>query len=264
MMYFPTPQEQALQKAAAQKQQQQQQQRHHNRHASKGATENQDPFKVFDKVMKDEFGRDYKAKKAWKGSEAVKDLSSINKFVKKNENAQREFKKLDVDKSKTLSKAELSKYISQNGELWKQLSRSLDLSEAKCIAIATDVAFACAVKKEDAMNTIEDRDLTAKEFKRFHKKYIADVQGAHDFFLRTIFATFDVNHDGVLSVREMDRFLDIFYKSRSIFRGSMSLPDRQTLNESVRKKCDLNNDGALEFSEIRDLLILAAAVTVDK
>ena len=213
--------------------------------------------------MKEEFGRQYKAKKAWKGKESVTNLSSINHFVKKNENAQKEFKKLDIDKSKALSKDELTKYIASHAELWKSLSRSLDLHYDKCIAVATNVAFALALKKEDAMNTIKARELTAKEFKYFHKNYILHEKGANEFFLRTIFAVFDRNHDGVLSPRELDVFLDIFYKARSTFRGNMALPDRKRLNAMIQQKCDIDKNGALDFQEVRDLLVVAAVVTAD-
>lgn len=215
--------------------------------------------------MKEEFGRDYKSKKAFRGSgEAVTNLSSINRFVKRNENSQKEFKKLDVDNSKALSKSELGKYIASHGELWKTLSRSLNLKYDKCIQVATNVAFALALQKGNALNTVESkRELTSKEFKYFHRHYILSEKGANEFFLRTIFAVFDINHDGVLSARELDHFLDIFYQSKYIFRGDMALPDRTKLNALIRKRCDFNKNGALEFSEVRDLLVVAAVVTAD-
>ena len=222
-----------------------------------------DPFKLFDQVMKEEFGRDYKERQAWKGTQGAKNLGSINPFKKKNEDSCKEFRKLDVDGDRTLSKSELSKYIMSHKELWKTLSKSLELPFDKCIYVATNVAFALALKKEDAMNTVRDRDLTEKEFKYFHQTYILNEKGANEFFLRTIFNVFDVNHDGVLSRKELDRFLDIFYKSYE-FRGSKRLPDRKTLNDAVHRKCDLNNDGELGFNEVKDLLVLAAVVTADK
>lgn len=263
-MYYPSPQEVATQRAFAKAESQRKKNQQLPATSHEGTTQfAQDPFKIFDKIMQDEFGRDYRANKAWKGGEGVTNLTAINRFVKKTENAQKEFKKLDVDKSNALSKDELAKYIYTHSDLWQSLSRMLDIGEKTCISVATNVAFALALKKEDAMNTIQDRELTAKEFKRFHKHYITSEKGANEFYLRIIFAIFDLNHDGVLSTEELDRFLDVFYKSRTFFQGNESLPDRQSLNEIVCKRCDVNNDGALEFSEVRDLLVLAAVVTVD-
>ena len=265
LVYYPTPQEVAAANRRKQQQQQQAQssslgRRHQQDPVGKPC---RDPFELFDKLMIEEFGKNYKASKAWKGGSGVKNISSIKSFKKKNENANAEFRKLDVDGDRTLSKNELSKYISSHSELWKSLSKSLDLPVAKCIEVATNVAFAMALKKEDCMNTIKDRDLTKKEFTYFHKNYILNEKGSEEFFLRTIFAVFDLNKDGVLSTRELDRFLDIFYKAKDVFRGSMRLPDRKSLNQMVQERCDRNKDGALGFSEVRDLLVVAAVVTAD-
>uniref|UniRef100_A0A7S3LEZ0 Uncharacterized protein n=1 Tax=Amphora coffeiformis TaxID=265554 RepID=A0A7S3LEZ0_9STRA len=226
-----------------------------------------DPFELFDKIMKEEFGDDYKTNKksGWHEASGVPGLGSINPFKKKNENSHKEFKKLDADGDKTLSKNELSKYIQSHSELWTQLGTSLDLPVQKCVEIATNVAFALALKKADSVNTHKvDRDLTEAEFKYFHQTYILSEKGAHEYFLRTIFAVYDINKDGVLSPRELDRFLDVFYKARDTFKGSMRLPDRKSLNEIVRERCDKNHDGVLQFKEIRDLLEVAAVVTADR
>ena len=64
--------------------------------------------------------------------------------------------------------------------------------------------------------------------------------------------------------RELDRFLDIFYKARDVFKGELRLPDRKSLNQIVRSRCDKNKDNHLQFHEIRDLLQVAAVVTADK
>ena len=62
---------------------------------------------------------------------------------------------------------------------------------------------------------------------------------------------------------ELDRFLDIFYRVRDTFKGTMQLPDRKTLNQTVRHRCDKNKDGVLQFKEVKDLLVVAAVVTAD-
>ena len=61
----------------------------------------------------------------------------------------------------------------------------------------------------------------------------------------------------------MDKFLDIFYDARSVFRGSMTLPDRMRLNSMIKAKLDLDKNGSLDFREVRDLLVVAAVVTAD-
>ena len=60
---------------------------------------------------------------------------------------------------------------------------------------------------------VSNRQLTEEEFKYFHDKYIVSPEGSHEYFLRTIFAVFDVNGDGVLEMREVDHFLDLFLRN---------------------------------------------------
>ena len=222
-----------------------------------------DPFEVFDKIMTEEFGNDYKKKDAWVKSTGTPNLASINPFSKRSENSHREFRKLDVDGDKTLSKTELSKYMATHADLWTNLGCSLDLPVYKCIDLATHVAMRLARKQADDPAPLTERDLTEAEFKYFHQNYVLNEKGAQEFFLRTIFAAFDINKDGVLSARELDRFLDIFYRARDTFRGSMQLPDRKTLNQTIRERCDRNKDGVLNFKEVKDLLVVAAVVTAD-
>lgn len=224
-----------------------------------------DPFEVFETVMTEEFGKDYKKKDAWVKSTGAPNLASINPFARRSENSRREFKKLDVDGDKSLSRTELAKYMATHADLWTNLGCSLDLPVYKCIDIATDVAILLALKQIDqyGRTAIPTRDLTEAEFKYFHQNYVLNEKGAQEFFLRTMFAAFDINKDGVLSARELDRFLDIFYRARDTFKGTMQLPDRKTLNQTVRHRCDKNKDGVLQFKEVKDLLVVAAVVTAD-
>ena len=179
-----------------------------------------------------------------------------------------EFKKLDVNNDKTLSKDELEKYIESHSDLWATLGLCLDLPVKRCIEIATDVAFSLAFGEgitRPKNNELRSRhELSEAEFKHFHKNFVMDEKGSHEFFLRTIFAVFDVNGDGVLSARELDRFLDIFYKAKGVFKGDMRLPEKKNLVRIVGKRLDSNRDGVLQFHEIRDLLEVAAVVTSDK
>lgn len=173
-----------------------------------------------------------------------------------------------MNKDKTLSKDELGKYIESHSDLWATLGLNLGLPVKKCIEIATDVAFSLALgegttrpKKNEHRSSHE---LSEADFKRFHKNFVLDEKGSHEFFLRTIFAVFDLNGDGVLEARELDRFLDVFYKAKDVFKGDMKLPEKKHLVRIVGKRLDANRDGVLQFNEIRDLLEVAAVVTSDK
>lgn len=227
-----------------------------------------DPFDIFESVMKEEFGEDYKEKEesGWKASIGVPGLAKINPFRKRpSENSAKEFKKLDVNKDKTLSKDELGKYIESHSDLWATLGKNLGLSVKKCIEIATEVAFSLAfgegISRPKKNEHRARHELSEAEFKHFHKNFVLDENGSHEFFLRTIFAVFDLNGDGVLSASELDRFLDVFYEAKDIFKGDMKLPEKKNLVRIVGKRLDSNHDGVLQFSEIRDLLEVAAVVT---
>lgn len=234
-----------------------------------------DPFDVFDKVMKEEFGDNYKDREdsGWKASIGVPGLAKINPFKAKSENSKKEFQKLDVNNDKTLSKDELEKYIQSHSDLWSTLGVNLNLPVKKCIEVATDVAFSLAKGEDnktkprtnkDPSKANAPRELTEAEFKRFHQNYVLNAKGSHEFFLRTIFAVFDLNNDGVLNAKELDKFLDLFYKAKDIFKGDMKLPEKKHLVKIVGTRLDENRDGALQFDEIRDLLEVAAVVTTEK
>eukprot|EP00339_Tiarina_fusa_P010944 CAMPEP_0117019262 /NCGR_PEP_ID=MMETSP0472-20121206/14810_1 /TAXON_ID=693140 ORGANISM="Tiarina fusus, Strain LIS" /NCGR_SAMPLE_ID=MMETSP0472 /ASSEMBLY_ACC=CAM_ASM_000603 /LENGTH=236 /DNA_ID=CAMNT_0004724191 /DNA_START=115 /DNA_END=825 /DNA_ORIENTATION=- len=159
-----------------------------------------------------------------------------------------EFKKADADNDKVLSKDELGSYIDSHAQLWAMLGVNLNLDETQCREIATDVAFHLAVGEK------EQRILNKEEFHRFREKYVINPQGSQEFFHRTVFAAFDKDSNGVLDRKELDHFLDIFYKADSIFAGDKRLPKKRKLRKIVLDKLDANNDGLLSFDEIRGLL----------
>lgn len=229
-----------------------------------------DPFDIFESVMKEEYGENYKDKEesGWMGSIGVPGLAKINPFKKKSEDSHKEFKKLDINNDKTLSKDELGKYIESHSDLWSTLGMNLNLPVKKCIEVATDVAFSLAFgegKTKPKNNELRKRrELSEAEFKYFHKNFVLDEKGSHEFFLRTIFSVFDLNNDGVLNAKELDKFLDIFYKAKDVFKGNMKLPEKKHLLKIVGSRLDKNRDGVLEFHEIRDLLEVAAVVSTDK
>lgn len=228
-----------------------------------------DPFDIFDKVMKEELGEDYKEKREWKDEKGVLGLSKMpNPFAKKKENTHKEFKKLDINKDKSLSKDELRVYIESHSALWTMLGKNLNLSIKRCVKVATDVAFQLATgvgvdKPLTNKFREEKRELTEKEFKNFHKNYILNEKGSKEFFLRTIFSAFDANGDGVMQRSELAKFLDIFYDATDVFKGNMRLPPKKELHRLVMGRLDKNKDGVLSFHEIKDLLEVAAVVAND-
>ena len=174
-----------------------------------------------------------------------------------------EFKKFDADKDKILSKDELATYIASHGELWAMLGANLNLDDSKCKEIATHVAYTLATtdkhnedqKSSSSTNATEPRILNKEEFHRFRQKYVTDPRGSQEFFHRTVFAAFDLDSNGQLDKKEIDNFLDIFYKADSIFAGDKRLPkNKKKLRKIVMDKLDANNDGLLSFEEIRGLL----------
>ena len=225
-----------------------------------------DPFAIFDELMKEEYGTNYKEEDIWKDSKGVSGLAKLgNPFRRKGENTKKEFKKLDVNNDKTLSKDELHKYIQTHSELWTTLGLQLNLPVKRCMELATDVAFALAtgegITKPKTNEFRKQREITQDEFSHFHKNYVMEAKGSHEFFLRTIFAAFDLDGNGVLDRREFNRFLDIFYECGTVFKGRMKLPEKKELMRIVGGRLDKNRDGDLSFGEIRSLLEVVAVVT---
>eukprot|EP00980_Cylindrotheca_fusiformis_P021759 scaffold8587_cov97-Cylindrotheca_fusiformis.AAC.7 len=249
------------------------------RQSSAGATRRKfrDPFLIFEEVMEEEFGKDYKNKAAsgWNKDDAAKNsfFTKSPKTLTKDKklSAKKEFSRIDVNGDEAVSKDELRKFVEENDELWSVLGSNLNLKKSTCIRIATETAFALAKgeepakkrkSKSDASSTFE---LSEAEFKAFYKKYVLSQKGSYDFFLRTIFAFYDTNGDGVLSKDEFDNFLDLFYKSKSTYRQKLNaMPSKQKLMHIAEARLDKNKDGELSFEEIRDLLQVAAVITADK
>jgi curved DNA-binding protein CbpA/Ca2+-binding EF-hand superfamily protein len=259
-----------------------------------------DPFVVFENVMKDEFGDNYREeeKSGWMDSLGISGLNPFKNLKLGSsggggstgstssaitphttgssntgghqESSKKEFKKLDVNNDRTLSHDELRRYIESHADLWKMLGMNLNLSVTRCIEVATDVAYSLALGRSSPADGVlsrptrtqkVDQELSEKEFIHFHKTYVLDAAGSHEFFLRTIFAVFDTNGDGVLNRTELDRFLDLFYQAKDIFRGSKRLPPKRELLSIVQRRLDTNRDSVLEYGEIRDLLEVAAFVS---
>jgi curved DNA-binding protein CbpA len=231
-----------------------------------------DPFVIFESLMEEEYGKDYKNKAA-SGWNAQDDNSkrSLIKGKRNKPSAKNTFKKVDVDGDQALSKDELKQYIKSNSELYILLAKKLNLSETKCVSIATNVAFSLAMgeagekkyKKKGEKEKVKN-ELSEDEFKAFYKKYVISQKGSYEFFLRTIFAVYDSNGDGVLQRDEFEIFLEIFYKPSSFYRGKTEMPPKQDLLRMASARLDKNKDGVLDFMEVRDLLQVAAVVAAKR
>lgn len=165
------------------------------------------------------------------------------------------FKELDANNKKIISKDEVAQFVASKRDMWNMLSVKLGRPKAQCQSVATRVAMELASGKEgpDAMRANIDKD----QFHDFRKKYILADWGSNEFFYRTIFATFDIDHDNGLNDRELDEFLEIFYQPDSAFKGA-NMPPKMELKKMVLEKYDDDGNGLLEFEEIRQVIKDAA------
>jgi len=218
--------------------------------------------------MEEEFGNGYKSKAAsgWNKDEKKGPLFGGEKKL----SAKKEFKKLDLNGDQALCKDELRKFIESNEELWAVLGVKLNLKRETCIRIATDVAFSLAKgeettpKKHKSSTEVGTYELSESEFKAFYKNYVLTQKGSYDFFLRTIFAFYDINGDGALQRDEFENFLDLFYKTKETYKQKLNnMPSKQKLLRIAEARLDKNKDGELSFEEVRDLLQVAVVITVD-
>lgn len=165
------------------------------------------------------------------------------------------FKELDSNNNKTISKNQIAQFVASKRDMWNMLSVKLGRPKAECQSVATRVAMELASGKEgpDALKADVDKD----QFHDFRKKYILADWGSNEFFYRTIFATFDIDHDNGLNDGELDEFLEIFYKAESAFKGA-NMPPKMELKKMVLEKYDDDGNGLLEFEEIRQVIKDAA------
>lgn len=170
---------------------------------------------------------------------------------------------VDADNDGLISKEELASFIARNAKLYSMLSVTLNLSEEKCRSIATNVAFqmsknttaggALEGSLRDMSAAMKLREPTIEEFQAF-LDFLDNPKGQEEFFQRTVFATYDLDESGYLEPNELDKFLDVFYEAGSIFAGDMRLPKKSKLKKEVMRQLDTNNDGKLEFAELRTLI----------
>jgi len=192
-----------------------------------------DAFEIFDSVMKVDYGDNYKEEinSGWQDSKGTPGIAQSFRMNNNNNNnktfmkkfttgianpfkanpSTKEFKKLDVNKNKTLSYEELNMYFTgkehtttttttatnnkNNNDtelLWEPLFRFFEeknrtgdtlsggirsLSQTECIKIATDVAFSLALGEKDTRPKYRksNKELSIKEFDYFYTNYVNDI-----------------------------------------------------------------------------------------
>jgi len=157
-----------------------------------------------------------------------------------------QFRAIDANQNNLASRDEMAQYVASRAELWAMLAVNLGESEDKCRDTATRVAMELASGKRG--KAAQETELTEAQFHAFRTRYILDGEGAKEFFHRCVFATFDIDGNDSLDPQEIDRFLDTFYKSGSIFEGDSRLPPRDVLKQRLLENA---HNGHLNFQQIR-------------
>lgn len=166
---------------------------------------------------------------------------------------------VDRNRDGLISKDELARYVQKNEKMYAMLSVVLSLPQKKCSQIATEVAYQMCKKVSqnrslrDLSESEKERSPTIEEFQNL-LDFLDDPNGQQEFFQRTVFATYDKDNSGYIEPNELDDFLDVFYQAGSIFAGDARLPKKSKLKKEVMLQFDKNNDGKLEFSELRVLI----------
>jgi len=151
-----------------------------------------------------------------------------------------------------LSHADIYNFISSTPTCWAMLQVNIGMPEEECKFVAYRVSLELASGKrgEESLSAT----ISKKQFQKFQKEYIEDPKGSQEFFHRCVFAVFDEDSNGVLDMQEIDKFLDTFYVTGSIFQGDDRLPDKETLKQVILEELDENGDGLFNFDEIRSLI----------
>ena len=163
------------------------------------------------------------------------------------------FKKIDTDGNKQASVTEMYKWISSNDELWDDLSKQTRQHPKVCKKGATRAAMelATGLDGQEALDT----ELTREQFSEFHKNYIQNPDGTQEFFHRAVFEIFDKDNNGVLDEKELDPFLDILYRSNSIFKGNIKkLPSKDKLRKIFFEKLDKDGDRKFDYDEVKSVI----------
>jgi len=178
-----------------------------------------------------------------------------------------EIRGMDLNHDGKIDKDELQLYIDKNAQLWAMLSVNCNIPESKCQEIARDVAYQMAklttmgpfASFKDLVYANREREPTVQEFAQFHDNLQNDPQYSLQFFHRTVFCAYDSDQNGYIENHEIDAFLNVFYDAQSIFAGDMRLPPKAQLKKTLLETFDTNNDGRLEYNELKPLISGGAA-----
>ena len=151
-----------------------------------------------------------------------------------------------------ISDEEIRTFIEANPSLWAMLRVTIGLPAEQCQEIAFRVALELISGKSGVGLT--KAQVTRSQFKSFQRDYLNDPKGSQEFFHRSVFVSFDADGNGVLDKEEIDKFLDTFYLSGSIFHGDSRLPSKEELKATILEELDENGDGLFDFEEIRSLI----------
>jgi hypothetical protein len=151
-----------------------------------------------------------------------------------------------------LSHAEIHSFIGSTPTSWAMLQVNTGIPEEECKLVAYRVSLELASGRQGEESVAAT--ITKKQFERFRKEFIDDPKGSQEFFHRCVFAAFDEDGNGVLDKEEIDKFLETFYMTGSIFEGDDRLPDKETLKKVILERLDENGDGLFNFDEIRSLI----------
>lgn len=151
-----------------------------------------------------------------------------------------------------ISHADIHNFIASTPTCWAMLHVNIGIPEEECKLVAYRVSLELATGRRGESSG--SAAITKKQFQKFQKEYIEDPKGNQEFFHRCVFAAFDEDSNGVLDLDEIDKFLDTFYVTGSIFQGDDRLPDKETLKNQILEQLDENGDGLFNFDEIRSLI----------
>lgn len=151
-----------------------------------------------------------------------------------------------------ISHADIHNFIAATPTCWAMLHVNTGIPEEECRLVAYRVSLELASGRRGEASL--SAAITKKQFQKFQKEYIDDPKGNQEFFHRCVFAAFDEDSNGVLDLDEIDKFLDTFYVTGSIFQGDVRLPDKETLKNLILEQLDENGDGLFNFEEIRSLI----------
>jgi len=166
--------------------------------------------------------------------------------------AEKELEDLRIAGTVLVSKEELQEYIDGKPQLWLILEANIQLGEEQCktICIRVITELISGLFGNEARGAL----IRKRDFQRFEREYVDDPKGSQGFIHRCLFASFDMDHNGILNAKETVDFVDAFYKSGSVYQGNSRLPEKRDLMIMIRRKYGGVMEGQLTFQEIQEII----------